>query len=256
MESRQCGTLGEPGWPGSRGRFLCRKSYALAFDTESKVALWTAERLTREHMLVFEKGNSAGDFREDPDLGILGPKLADYRGSDYDRGHLAADHNSDWDPVANRQTYLLSNVAPMVGNGMNRHLWKKLEGMHRDWATCADVLWVYTGPVLAKPLQAGKFIGRSRIAVPTHFFKVVYHPTLQQAIAFLVENRNHKGRKPAEFVVAVDQVEALTGLDFLPALPDKLESRLEAKTPTLWRSQPIGEGTGRCLIEFGNDSGR
>jgi endonuclease G len=45
-------------------------------------------------------------------------------------------------------------------------------------------------------------------------------------IAFLVPNA--KSNKPLyEFVVSVDSIEKMTGIDFFPKLDDKTENRLE-----------------------------
>lgn len=40
---------------------------------------------------------------------------ADYRGSGFDRGHLAAAANHKWSQKAMEDTFYLSNVAPQVG---------------------------------------------------------------------------------------------------------------------------------------------
>lgn len=48
-------------------------------------------------------------------------------------------------------------------------------------------------------------------------------------IAFLLPNEN--STKPLQqFVVSVDSLETLTGIDFFPELPDSIESLLESRT--------------------------
>ena len=47
-------------------------------------------------------------------------------------------------------------------------------------------------------------------------------------IAFILPNE--KGAKPLQrYVVSVDSVESITGIDFFPELPDSIENRLERK---------------------------
>ena len=47
-------------------------------------------------------------------------------------------------------------------------------------------------------------------------------------IAFILPNEN--STKPLQtFVVSVDSLENLTGIDFFPGLPDSIESLLESK---------------------------
>ena len=42
------------------------------------------------------------------------------------------------------------------------------------------------------------------------------------------ETVNGQNRRLREYVVTVDSIEALTGIDFFPALPDKIEKEVEA----------------------------
>ena len=47
-------------------------------------------------------------------------------------------------------------------------------------------------------------------------------------IAFMLPNE--KGRNPLQnYVVSVDSIESLTGIDFFPALEDSIENKLESK---------------------------
>lgn len=231
-----CASLGNLGKPGSRGVFLCRKGYALAFDVTAKVPLWVVENLTRERSLIFDKGRRR-PFTQDPDLPPgTSPRNEDFLGGLYDKGHMAPAEDSDWDAEASRETYYLSNVAPMVGRKLNRTLWKRLEEEVRNWAQCSNQLYVVTGPVLPADLARAQRIGPSRLVVPTHFYKVVYQPATRRAAAFLVPNAEQVGKDFERFATSVDEVERRTGLDFLAALPDALEAEAEARvSSTPWR---------------------
>lgn len=231
-----CEALGDLGKPGPRGVFLCRKGYALAFDVNAKVPLWVAEHLTRERSLVFDKGRRR-PFTQDPDLPPgTSPRNEDFRGGIYDKGHMAPAEDSDWDAEASRETYYLSNVAPMVGRKLNRTLWKRLEEEVRNWAQCSNELQVVTGPVLPTDLARAQRIGSSRIVVPTHFYKVVYQTHTRRAAAFLVPNAEQEGKAFERYATSVDEVEKRTGLDFFAALPDALEAEAEARvSSTPWR---------------------
>lgn len=231
-----CAVLGNMGMPGPRGIFLCRKGYALAFDVNAKVPLWVVESLTRERSLIFDKGRRR-PFTQDPDLPPgTSPRNEDFRGGVYDKGHMAPAEDSDWDADASRETYYLSNVAPMVGRKLNRTLWKRLEEEVRNWAQCSNQLYVVTGPVLPTDMARAQRIGPSRVAVPTQFYKVVYQPSTRRAAAFLVPNAEQSGKEFERFATSVDEVEKRTGLDFFAALPDALEQEVEARvSSTPWR---------------------
>ena len=48
-----------------------------------------------------------------------------------------------------------------------------------------------------------------------------------KAIAFLMAHEE-SNKALYEFVVSIDEIEALTGIDFFPALPDDIENELES----------------------------
>ena len=65
--------------------------------------------------------------------------------------------------------------------------------------------------------------------MPKFFYKVLMTKsgTDVKMIAFLVPNE--PSEKPLyEFVVSVDRLEKMTGIDFFPALEDKIENKLES----------------------------
>ena len=52
---------------------------------------------------------------------------------------------------------------------------------------------------------------------------------------------NQKGEKKLnEYVVTIDSIENITGIDFFPELPDSLENVLESTVQTEKWSLPIG----------------
>jgi len=84
----------------------------------------TAEHLTQS---VLRKGSDAGDrsksnFTEDASIpAVFRAKLQDYFRSGYDRGHMVPAADAKLSQDAMDETFLLSNIAPQVGVGFNRH---------------------------------------------------------------------------------------------------------------------------------------
>ena len=70
-------------------------------------------------------------------------------------------------------------------------------------------------------------IGAGRVAVPNRFFKVIYSPAKQQMVAFVFSNTDLP-EAVKDAACSVDDVEAITGMDFFAALPDELENKLES----------------------------
>ena len=228
-------TVGAPEYQDLNGldadevTLLCRDGYVLAHNNTRKVSDWVLERLT-----VARLGGPAtrkDNFKADTELASAARSTPDdYAGSGKDQGHMAPAEDMSFDQDAMNESFLLSNMAPQVGIGFNRHIWAQLEKRVRLWTERRGTLIVMTGPIYdkkRKPIGAG-------VAVPNQFFKVVYEPKRNRGIAFVMPNKNLTGRKIDEFIRAIDDVEALTGLDFLPDVPKARQNRLERNLPTLW----------------------
>lgn len=127
----------------------------------------------------------------------------------------------------NSETFLLSNMVPQLP-GLNRAGWLGLENRERKWTDQTGELYIYTGVLF----QGDRIstIGNS-VPVPTHFYKIMYDPKRERAIAFLLPHRRILTRDLDLYLVSVDQVEERTGFDFLSNLSDSTEEVIEAKIP-------------------------
>jgi endonuclease G, mitochondrial len=157
---------------------LHRSCYSIGYDTRNKNASWVYERLTADDL----RGNVSRDhcqFKEDdriPD--IFRATLKDYKGSGFDRGHLApaANHRNSLHEM--EDTFFMSNMCPQHPK-LNRGYWSKLEKHVRDLTKAYPVVHVFTGPLYLPKEEDGKrwikyqVIGENDVAVPTHFFKVL-----------------------------------------------------------------------------------
>jgi endonuclease G len=220
------------GAPGGGGTALCRLGFALSFNGATKVADWTSTRLTAAH-LVTRVGRS-DDFRVDSDLAPdQRARRSDYRGSGYDRGHLVPAAAMAWHARAMSESFLLSNIAPQVGPGFNRGIWRRLETSIRRWVRRRGSLIVVTGPLFeATPIER---IGDGAVAVPSHFFKIAYDPARTDAIAFILPNERISTPALTRYLVSIDEVERRSGLDFFARLDDGTEAALEAQVqPAPW----------------------
>lgn len=227
------------GLPGTE-KLLFRSEYVLSHNNWLKVPNWVAYRLTREDLAG--RVRRSEDFRPDPQLKPhQRAELPDYRASGYDRGHLAPAADMRASRRAMSESFLLSNMAPQAAP-FNRGIWEDLESRVRDWARRRGEAFVVTGPVFLDEDKDGvmsfRLLGPSRVAVPTHFYKIVVAKGGDGAwdgVALLMPNRGAEGARLADFLSTIDAVERATGLDFLEALPDDVEERLESRrAPALW----------------------
>ncbi|MFM7289319.1 MAG: DNA/RNA non-specific endonuclease, partial [Bacteroidota bacterium] len=100
----------------------------------------------------------------------------------------------------------------------------------RDWAATLTVddtvgLLVWSGPVLSKNSTLSN---AGRLRIPNAFYKVVYHPAKERVAALLLPHSNSKASLLG-YLVSVDSLEKVTGMDFLRGLPDQKEARLESQ---------------------------
>jgi len=216
-----------------------REGYVLAEDARLKIPLWVQYELKREEL--DGPGSRTEDFRPDTSIPAgARAELADYRSSGFDRGHMAPAADMKRSEKVMSESFLLSNMAPQVGIGMNRGLWADLEDAIRQWVFMRETLTIISGPVFdaSGTFVTYRVIGPNRVAVPTHFFKIVIddnNPAKPQILAFLIPNQDLTGRHFSEFLTTVDAIERVTSLDFLSALPDALEKLVEArKAPQVW----------------------
>lgn len=160
----------------------------------------------------------------------------DYRGSGFDRGHMCPAGDMKWDRRAMDACFMLTNICPQEGS-LNSGSWKKLEEKCRKWAMRDSSLIIVCGPVLTDRIT--RTIGSSNVAVPDRFYKVVLAPYANppRAIGFIMPNGHVPGGMQAA-ACTVDQVEAITGLDFFSALPDDLENQIESQASfPLWEKK-------------------
>ena len=168
-----------------------------------------------------------------------------------DRGHMCRKYhafrlgaNADWN------THTLLNICPQH-KFLNQGIWLDLESKTDEWADKYGSVWIITGPVVYNNKPSHWFgeedKGEVLAAVPDAFFKIVVrekeNSPWPRVLAFLYPQLgwDYKRKADTEFnhlpyLTSVDTIEALTGLDFLTALPDGIETRVERFTANrLWK---------------------
>ena len=100
----------ELGVPGASDKVVDREGYALGYKAAWKTARWVMYRLTDDEVLT-QVARRSNEFAPDPEI-TNGPQLDDYRGSGYDRGHLAPAADMKWSRQAMTECFYLSNMVP------------------------------------------------------------------------------------------------------------------------------------------------
>ena len=198
-------------------------AYTLCYSEQHEQAAWVAYTLTKSR--VYGTTKRTDNFRPDPKVKTGSASLADYKSSGYDRGHLAPAADMKWSTTAMSESFYMSNMSPQTP-GFNRGIWKKVEQVIRDWAVENEEIHVVTGPVLKGQF---KRIGPDQVAVPNYYYKVVldYKEPELKGIGLILPNES-SSRPIQSYAVTIDQVEAVTGIDFFIDLPDNIEEQIES----------------------------
>jgi len=210
---------------------ICRHAYLTFVDDDALIPAWESYVLLPEHTTgCVKRGNSFA-----ADQSIVNGRAAqpkDYKKTNgYDTGHIANDADMEWDPVVEKESRILDNVAPQLA-GFNRGIWKRLETAVRAWADeRRHPMVIYAGPVY--DVTKDKKIGPDGVVVPDAFWKIVVDQTTGEVAAYIFEHtitvdEDHKdtyespSNDLADYLTTVANIEARTGIKFsLPAGADK-----------------------------------
>lgn len=206
------------------GRDLCFDSFAIYYSPLDKKPIYTVEKLNKEQFSTPHPRRS-NQFYEEARL-PFGERalLSDYRGSGYDRGHNApAGDMSNERSMA--QSFSLANMMPQARQN-NQGIWaKNVEEPTRAYIkrSVGDI-YVFTGSTGNRGS-----IGKGRVTIPSHLYKLVYDPSRKTAWAYWVENTNEASMSPP---ISYQELVQKTGIDFhLPINGNADGSAL--KTPEL-----------------------
>ncbi len=207
-------------------RILEHTGFTLSFNREHNNPNWVAWELTADE--AAGELPRANDFDPDPLLPENHQVThADYTNSGYDRGHMVPAADMKWSREAMNDCFYMSNICPQT-HTLNAGGWETLESACRRWAKQEGAVYIVCGPVYkgAKHKTIGKDL---KITVPEGFFKVVLsmREGKEKAIGFYYANSNAK-QTMEQTATTVDEIEALTGMDFFVNINDKLEERIES----------------------------
>lgn len=152
----------------------------------------------------------------------------DYARSGFDRGHMAPNFGIArcYGRKAQEETFLMSNVVPQYPM-LNGGVWRELERrVALNYTARFGAVWVLTGPVF------NRFPHRtlsSGVWIPDGFFKIVIEEGVRglRVMGFVIPQE--ATGEIEDYLTSVDEIERLTGIDFLWKLEESVEEILEGK---------------------------
>lgn len=236
---------------------LIQAEYIINYDADLRVPTWAAYRLRKDD--IDEPRERTECFRPDPRLENAADAAfcADYKEPIYDRGHMVPNADMTRSESAMINTYIFTNMTPQHDR-LNQVIWQRLERYVRDWARVKGEIFIVTGAVFDRdgdeqrdPDSAAERMisnnSQARVAVPSHYYKIILHERPNgfiENLTILLPHTNESitgtaaNTYLANHITNIDEIEALTGIDFLTGIasenPDK-EAAIEANTADeLW----------------------
>ena len=203
-------------------QIIYHDNYSLSYNEKYEQAEWVAYTLRKENLKAYQFKRPY--FIEDNKVATHSADWRNYRKSGYDKGHLCPAGDMKFSKKAYDETFLTSNISPQK-HDFNSGVWNRLEQKVRYWSEKYGEVYVVSGGVLTSGLIT---IGTEKVAVPNYFYKIIAAKINGEfkVIAFLLPHK--KSEKPLySFVTSVDEIEAMTAIDFFPKLEDSLENQLE-----------------------------
>jgi len=232
--------------PSNANNFLIvRPQYALAYNRDRGIPNWVSWQLNAAWLGQGDRLDFAPDETLPQDWYRVLP--TDYTGSGFDRGHLvpAADRNRQRED--SESVFLMTNIMPQSPDN-NQGPWGDLENYCRTLVAQGNELYILAGGSGVGGVGSrgrSDTVGRGRVTVPEYTWKIVLvldRPITSatevqegdRVIAVILPNLDGiRSNDWQQYRQSVDQIEQLTGYDFFTALPDDLETRLEARIDPL-----------------------
>lgn len=217
---------------------LNKPQFALSYSAARGGPNWVSWDLNASH---FGSADRCDCFLADSTL-PAGTRLittSDYTGSGYSRGHMVMSTQRTVNQSENATTFRMTNILPQIQD-MNGGPWLKFENYTNDLARSSnkEVYNIAGGVYTANPATLNN---AGKVAIPTHTWKIIVvmnrgeglanvsSASSIQVIAVIMPNQaGIQNNDWPQYRTTVDNIEALTGYNFLALLPDAIENAVEA----------------------------
>lgn len=201
----------------AKTRELCYSGYGSMHSGVTRTPLYSAELLTRRHMLQGKGLKRQSRFFADQHIPAAErAELRHYARSGYDRGHVAPSADM-FDLQSQQECFSLANMVPQVPEN-NRGPWEGIEATVRKMVKERGDIYAVTGSIYqGSNLQR---IGGA-VMVPTQLYKAIYDPRRQEAGAYLIDNSaDARSQK-----ISIAELEKIAGISIFPAVSEQVKNR-------------------------------
>ena len=212
------------------GEIIHYSNYSVSFCEEYRLSEWAIyykdiHSDAGQFGTVSRKGLN---FIRDPKLNGRDANDGSYYKNPYDKAHLvpAADMSHDYQSL--KETFFYTNSTSQH-ESFNRGGMRELEKKIRQWTKELGTVAIITGWVIEDNIDNYLWVGSPSIPVPNYYYKVFIDIQGNRSVAFLMPNEKIT-KTLMEYVVSIDYLESVTGLDFFYKLSDEDELSFEIDT--------------------------
>ncbi|MFK5857590.1 MAG: DNA/RNA non-specific endonuclease [Bacteroidota bacterium] len=204
--------------------------FTLSYNEQHEQADWVAYELTKDEVAMKQKRCNC--FKSDKSITTASASKSDYSSTGFDLGHLSPAADNNMNKKANAESFLMSNISPQIPQ-FNRGIWKYLESWVREQAIIHNSVYIVTGPIFINNFGS---IGSNNVTIPGYYYKVllIQNDSKTKSIAFLMPQLCTSNNLK-DYLVTVNTLETITGLDFFPELDKSVENIIESQSqPAFW----------------------
>ena len=220
---------------------MVKNAYTLSYNKNKGIANWVSWHLSTAWKGETDRQN---DFRTDPSLPQNWYEVTprDYASTGFDRGHLCPSSDRDGSLEDNQETFFMTNMTPQAPSN-NRGIWKMLEEYERTLTLQGNEVYIIAGTIGEGGTGTNGFaktIGKN-ITVPASLWKIIVVLPIGQndvlrinentrVIAVNIPNDNGVGGDSwKKYIVSVNELQQLTGYDFLSNVSPDTQAIIEAR---------------------------
>jgi len=225
---------------------MVKPQYTLSYSTAKLTSNWVSWHLYSGDIGSTDRQD---DFRADITLPSdwIQITTSNYTGSGFDRGHMCPSADRTLTIADNSATFLMTNMIPQAANN-NQGPWATLENECRSLLP-GNELYILSGPYGKGGTGVNGYVETFSygVVVPSKTWKIIVVipngngdlnriSTDTRVIAVLIPNDNNVVSMSSpwrNYRVSVDEIESLTGYDFLSNVSTSIQAEIEAKVDNL-----------------------
>lgn len=220
---------------------MIKSQYDFSYNNTKHEPNWTSWHLDSADLGSTSRQD---DFRPDTTLPAGWYEVAadEFSGSGFDRGHMCPSADRTATVADNSSTFLMDNMIPQAPNN-NQITWANLENYERTLVSSGNELYIISGGYGSGGTGSNGYkttVGNG-VVVPAKTWKIIVVlpngsndvsrvTTSTRVIAVLMPNdQTCNSQAWGYYRTSVDNIESLTGYDFLSSVPSSIQSTIESK---------------------------